>query len=351
MIIYFFHKQHLYNNLKNFWNIAKYVIFLGIGLFLLSKAYPPQELGEMFERMANADFTWIILAAICAIISHLSRAARWNMLIKPMGYKPSLLHTFYALMFGYLANTLVPRMGEVSRCVLLNRSDKIPIPKLFGTVVVERIFDLLALLFFVLIMVVLQFDLIGDTLNKLFSERFSLTASSIWNITNLLILLAGFVSIVILFWLIRKFNVYDQVKFLLDSFSEGLKTIGKMKKGWLFVFHTLFIWVMYFFMSYLCFFAIDETSHLGLMAGLTTFVFASIGFIAPSPGGIGTYQWMFILALSLYGVSQSDAGVTAAVAYSSNTLLNLIVGLISFIIISIKYKKIKPNAALEKVTE
>ncbi|MCB0736269.1 MAG: flippase-like domain-containing protein, partial [Bacteroidetes bacterium] len=280
-------------------------------------------------------------AVLCAFTAHVSRAVRWNMLIKPLGYKPKVLNSFYAVMFGYSANTLVPRAGEVSRCVLLNRAEGVPVAKLLGTVVAERIFDLIALAIFLVAVVLIEFELMSETLLNLFGQKNEGQPILHWY-TALVVVGAGIFGYFALRFILRsKFG--NKFKELFAGLKEGVKSVLRLQKAWLFIVHTILIWVMYFFMAYLCFFAVPETAHLGLKAGLTTFVLASVGFIAPVPGGTGTYQYMFILAVGLYGVGKEDAGTTANIAFSANTLFNLFVGGLSYVIVAFAHKKVKPQ--------
>lgn len=328
--------------MKQVWKIAQYVIFLGIGLYLFRRAVPAEAVEETWAKMKEANVWWIVAAIALTILAHLSRAARWNMLIKPLGYEPKLLNSFYALMFGYAANTLVPRMGEVSRCILLNRSEKVPISKLFGTVVVERIFDLLALFSCLMLALVVEFDLISGVLNELFADR-SEGLKGLLNIYTVLIVVAVIVvGFFALKWLLKS-KLGEKIKGFLKDFKDGLVSIRNMKGGWIFVLHTIFIWTAYFMMAYIIIKSVGGTSHLSWEAGLIAFVFGSIGFIAPTPGGIGTYQVMFMLALSLYSIDVDVQRATANISYWINILINVIVGVLAFFIVAATHKKVIPT--------
>lgn len=315
------------------------MVFLGIGLYLFRRAVPAEDVEDTWAIMKEANVGWIAAAVLLTILAHLSRAARWNMLIKPLGYKPKLLNSFYALMFGYAANTLVPRMGEVSRCILLNRSEKVPISKLFGTVVVERIFDLLALLSCLLLALVVEFDLISDVLNELFADR----SEGLKGFLNIYTVLIGVAVVVVGLFLLRwllKSKLGEKIKGILNDFKDGLVSIKNMKGGWLFVLHTVFIWAAYFMMAFMIIKSVSGTSHLSWQAGLVAFVFGSIGFIAPTPGGIGTYQVMFMLALSLYNIDLDVQRATANLSYWVNILINVSVGVLAFFIVAATHKKV-----------
>lgn len=253
-------------------------------------------------------------------------------MIEPLGHKPRLLNTFLALMIGYLMNLVFPRMGEISRCGVLARYEKISFTKLVGTVVTERIIDVIMLLLLTLIVIITQFGKIIQFLNNNPEIKSELMAvvSSPWFIL-------GIVGLVILIYFFRRkikhTAAFEKIHEIMQKFSEGLKTIKNMNNKGAFVFHTIFIWLMYYLMLYVVFFAFDFTSHLPAIAGLTTFVLGSYGMVAPVQGGIGAWHFMVIQALFVYGIDKADGSVFAFLAHTSMTAMMIVVGLISFLIL------------------
>lgn len=233
-------------------------------------------------------------------------------------------------MVGYLMNLALPRMGEISRCGVLARYEKISFTKLIGTVVTERIIDVIMLLILTFIVIVTQFGKIIQFLNnnpeitaKINSIAFSPVAISV------------IVIIIIVLYLLRKrikkSAAFSKVNSILSKFGEGLRTIKNMKNKWAFIGHSVFIWIMYYLMLYVVFFSFDFTSGLPAIAGLTTFVLASFGMVAPVQGGIGTWHFMAVQALVVYGIDKSDGLIFAFLAHTSMTFMMIVIGILSLL--------------------
>lgn len=265
------------------------------------------------------------------------------MLIEPLGYNPKLSHTFYSLLTGYFANFAIPRIGEITRCASLSKAEKIPFDKLIGTVITERIMDVLMLLVTILIAAIVEFDLIGNFLyEKLFQPLIEKISSS-GSLTFYLI--AGLIIILLIvmiryFFKSEKFKIISgKVKKLISGIGDGIKTIRNLKSfGW-FAFHTVFMWILYFFCSYVCFFALDATSHLGVKEGLLVLVLGGIGMSAPVQGGIGAYHWLVSQGLMLFAISESDGKTFATMVHTYQVLVIVVLGLFSFIMLFLANKK------------
>ncbi len=314
--------------MKRVWNFFKYVLFLGFGLGIFFYKYPPGEFDKLWERLQEANYIYIIPVIIIALLAHYSRALRWKMLIDPLGYNTRPFSAFRSVMIGYFFNTLIPRMGEVSRCAALNRMDKIPVSASLGTVITERIFDLIALGLVVALTILLEFELVGETIIDMLTQKVE-GAGGLFSWITLLVALGFALLVFIGLKLLKKIGLYDKILNLIRDFGKGILSVRKLKNPWLFIGHTLFIWLAYFVMCYLSFFTYPETADLGIRAGLVVFTLSTIGFIAPVPGGVGTYQYMFVLALTLYGIDELTMGSVAMIAFMVNTILNLIVGAIT----------------------
>lgn len=258
---------------------------------------------------------------------------RWVQLIEPLGYKPRLSTTYHAVMFGYLANMAIPRLGEISRCGALNKSDGVPFEKLIGTVIVERLMDVIMLVVCILLTAFLEFDRLGGFMNEhIFNPLFE-------KIGNSSVALSIFAVIVIVFIvvMIRIFKMENppafvaKIRKLMSGIADGLRSVTKIKNKGLFIFHTLFIWSMYFGMSYVCFFALPETTGLGASAALFIMVLGGIGMTAPVQGGIGAYHLLVSKGLLLYGLTETDGIVYATMSHTVATLLLIILGAQSMI--------------------
>jgi uncharacterized protein (TIRG00374 family) len=273
-----------------------------------------------------------VLSLLIGLISHISRTLRWGLMIEPIGHKPRFANTFIAVMVGYLMNMAFPRMGEISRCGVLSRYEKISFTKLFGTVVAERLIDVLSLLVLLMVVIVSQF---GQMLS--FIQHNPEIKEKLTSVFTSPYLMIGVVAFVVLSYLLRntfkQTLIFKKIVAILQNFKEGFISIRSIKrKGW-FWFHSVFIWFCYYLMLYAVFFAFDFTKDLNPIAGLTTFVFASFGMVAPVQGGIGAWHFMAIEALSLYGVAYENGVIFAFVAHSTSTVMIIIVGLISMMVL------------------
>jgi uncharacterized protein (TIRG00374 family) len=250
-------------------------------------------------------------------------------------------------MIGYMANTAVPRMGEFARCGVLSKKEKIPFNTLFGTVVSERIFDLIVLAVLIFLVTIFQLDLLGDFMQRNFGPFFE---NIFTNIFSILIFVA---SILVLFAIvgyliwhfrekIKSLKMYDSVRRFLDGLWLGIKTIKRMQQKGLFLIYTFFIWLFYAIMVYLPFFMLPETSQLTFIDGLTVLAIGSLGIVAPVPGGIGAYHYIVKVTLTeLYQVEANAAMSFATISHAGQTLLNILAGAVFLFFNWLVFKKTK----------
>lgn len=309
--------------------VLKFIAFFALGILIFWLVYKDQDVNRIKNVLKNdVNYWWIVVSLVAGLLSHISRTLRWNLMIEPLGKKPRTLNTFLAVMVGYLMNLAFPRMGEISRCGVLARYEKISFTKLVGTVVTERLVDMIMLLILLLIVIVTQFGQMLRFLknNPEVMDKLSGVFTSFWFLGGILVLLA-------IIWVCRKTiketKIFKKVVDFLKQFIEGLRSIKDMKNKWKFVFHSVFIWGMYYLMLYVVFFSFGFTENLSAIAGLTTFVLASFGMVAPVQGGIGAWHFMAMEALFLYGVEKSDGKIFALVAHSSMTAMIIIIGLMA----------------------
>jgi hypothetical protein len=323
----------------------RFTIFLAIGLILLYFAFRGVSVEELLTSLGKADFKWVAFALSFALIGYISRAYRWKLLIKPLNYDPPLKNVFYALMIGYTANFAFPRIGEISRCGSLQKSDKIPLDSLLGTVIIERAIDLMILIFALLIVFFSKIGFFGKFFkNNIFSPFLDrITPFFQLSIFSWIIFAAAIALLVSLVWFLNKrFSenpVIRKVKELVRGVLVGLKTIVRMRDRWSFIFHTLLIWLMYFLMTYVLLFALPATSHLGPLDGLFLLVIGGLGMSAPVQGGIGAFHWIITLGLSLYGVSRANAVAYATLSHESQAIFAILLGAISVIMLMIQKRK------------
>ncbi len=350
---------------KIFYNILKFLLFLGIGLTILYLVYQKQEaayqeecllknipaadcnlIQKNIDDFKTTNFFWIFIVLIAFTISNISRALRWNMLLKPMGYVPRLYNSFLTIIIGYFANLGLPRIGEVVRGATLSKYEHIPVEKAMGTIVVGRMVDVLCLLTAFGLVLIFQYEDLWNYLSGALGEKESKSGllSNPWVQGVLGLMILGSLFMFIYRKKIKQTAFFQRVKKILLGFAEGLQTIMKLEKPWLFVLHSINIWVMYFLMTYLCFFAFEPTAHLGPMAGLVVFVFGALGIVVPSPGGLGTYQLLAIEALSIYHIPNGDATSFANILFVSVQLgCNVILGILSLLLLPILNRNYKPN--------
>ena len=280
----------------------------------------------LLKAWQNANKGYLLLMALVAIISHLLRAERWRMLLVPTGNKVTLGNSFLSLMIGYLVNLAVPRGGEVSRCYNLYKLEKTPVEISFGTVVVERIVDVICLLILIAVSFVAEWDKLKafiDTLNFSSGSGFSLPP---W---VFFVALAG-IGMLVGIYLLRK---NEKLLKIIQGFKEGFLSVFKLKNKGLFVFYSLAIWGMYFIMTYFVIKAFPETADLGFSAVLTLFAIGSIAMAAPLPGGAGSYHTLVPLGLvMLYNLPKADAIAFVFIFHGWQTGLMILTGVISLIV-------------------
>lgn len=333
---------------KTLGDVLKFIIFLSIGLGILYLVYQQQEaayqaecglkgiaaedcslINKLIEDFKTANYFWIFLVLVAYTFSNVSRAIRWNMLLKPMGYQPRFINSFLSILLGYFANLGLPRMGEFVRAGTIARYEKIPVEKAMGTIVTDRIVDVLSIFIVTGLALLLAYDNIWGFMKE------SPLGEKLSGLSNLLMYLFGaFVVAVLVFWVLRKkiqqTAIFQKIKGLALSFFEGLQSIRKLDRPVVFILHSINIWLMYFTMTYLCFFAFAPTADLPMVAGLVVFIFGSWGIVFPSPGGMGTYHFMVMSALAIYGISGDDGFSWANIAFFSIQLgINVFVGLIA----------------------
>lgn len=330
----------------------KFLLFLGLGLGILYLVYRNQNaafqeecalkgipsedcslLGKVWNDFRTVNYFWILMVFVAYALSNVSRAIRWNMLLRSLGYQPRFINALLTTIVGYFANLGLPRMGEVVRAGLMARYEKIAIEKVMGTVVVDRIVDVLSILVVTTLAIWLDFNNIQAFANEhiRLGERFGGG--------QLLYYAAAAAGLaVVVLWLFRqrllRLALVQKILHIAQGFAEGIQTIRRLERPWLFVLHSINIWVMFFLMSYFCFLAFAPTASLPLLAALTVFVFGAWGVVIPSPGGMGTYHFMVQLALGFYGISGDDGFSFANISFFAVQLgCNILWGILALLLL------------------
>lgn len=319
-------------------NIFKITFFVLTGAFLFFLVYKDFDFKELFDGLKNLNWWWFLLMFVIGIFSHISRTMRWQMLLESNGEKTRFLNTFFAVINGYFANIAVPRLGEVTRCAVVSKYDKVNFSKVLGTMVTERIIDVIVLLLITILAVVLQ----SGEINAFLTNNPDLGKNLEFLISLPVILGVIIIGIISILFIVRiakgKYNhikVFQKLSNFINNFWKGIISLKTVKRPLIFIFHSFFIWSMYFLMLYVCFFAFEGFENLNLMSALVLFVAGSFGMVAPAPNGIGAYHFMIIQALMIYGISQNDAAGFAFIVHSLQTAGLIIMGVISFVFIPI----------------
>ncbi|QXP71566.1 flippase-like domain-containing protein [Polaribacter sp. R2A056_3_33] len=311
----------------NIKKILKTILPLVLGGFLVWYSLSKISLDVLIGYFKDAKYGWIVLGLFFGILSHLSRAYRWKFMLEPLGFKPKYTNSVLAVLVGYLVNLAIPRAGEISRATVMANYEKIPFEKGFGTIVAERIADLIMMLSIVAITLFVQFDFIYDLLTKNFNPTKI--------IIGLTVLILGF-YILTSFIKKAKSGFLLKIKTFVAGLLEGVTSIFKMKNKWAFIFHTVFIWVMYVAMFWATIPAI-EGLHVpfgGILIG-----FIAGGFsIAATNGGIGLYPIAVAGALALFDVPTEPATAFGWIMWTAQTAMIIIFGGLAFFALPIYNK-------------
>lgn len=329
---------------KRLRTILQYVFFFSLGFFfvwLSIKDVGRAERSQIKFALQNARFYLAIPVFLILLLSHYVRAMRWRLLIQSLGYNPGRANTFFAVMIGYLVNQAVIRLGEVLKCTILARYEKVPADKLVGTIILERLVDAITLLFIFAITIIIQPGLYDQLAEKIFNTH---GADQNKKIPGYIILLVGLgivLLIVALWMIIKKKNFNDLVttiKTIIKRVWEGVSAVRHLRKRKRFIFYTILMWGLYLLAGYIGFSALRETEHYGIREAFTVLSAGSIGMTI-TPGGIGGYAFLLEQTMQVYGLAQGVALAFGWLLWLSNTAVIVIGGLNSFILLPWYNKK------------
>lgn len=323
-------------------NFLKIAFSLGLGallIWLIYKDLTPADKENVFNAFKKANYWWFALSFFLGLLSHISRAKRWNLLLNHMGYKPRLCVSFFSVMVGYLANMALPRLGEVSRCGVMGKAEKIPFEKLFGTVIAERVIDLIILMSIAVLTIITQYSYLELFIQENILLQINQKSAEDGSI-KIYVLIALAILLPLNYFLLRKKipSLIEKVRDFMRGLFEGFRSVLQIKQRAEFIFHSLFIWVMYFLLYYVCFFCLPETSNVPMGGVFASFIAGSVGIIAVQ-GGIGAYHMLVTQALVVYGISKEFGFAFSWIAWAGQTSMILMVGFISVIALSFIHKK------------
>ncbi len=328
--------------MKLFKNTVIYSLLLFVGLFLFWIQYRHLDWPTIKKGLVETNYFWICASVVLGLLSHFSRAVRWKMLIKPLGYDPKVSNIFLSVLVLYFTNLIIPRGGEVARCTILSKYEKIPASKLIGTMIVERIADTLTLMGLAVIIFIINIGVLQEffRLHPEFGENFV----KLLSLTNILLGVIVVILIVVIFFLLKPFRnskFSDKINKIKREFKEGVKSILMLENRWYFIGHTLFIFLMWLLMLYVVFLAYPPTHHLTIWVAMFTFMMSGLAMLAPVQGGIGAWHFMVIESLFLFGINRSDGLIFALIAHSATSLIYLFWGSIALILFPILNPKHK----------
>ena len=326
--------------MKHFLTVLKYALLLAVSGALMVYAVRGQDLSRIGHYIATANYWWLTITLALSVLGYFSRAYRWQMQLNASQTPAPYWSVYHAMMVGYLANIVLPRMGEVIRCSVLRRTSGVPVQVALGTVVTERVIDVLILLGLFASVLLLDFNTFWSFVNQqVLGGRYEALAR---NRTPLLIaaVIGGVLLLMVGYALFRNLERLRQNAFFnkgilfVKGLLAGVFSVLKLKKKGLFLLHTVFTWAVYDLMDYLAFLCFPETYNLDMRAGLAVLTFGAFGMAAPVAGGIGPFHVMVQGILLVYGVSKEAGIAYALVVHGAQTLLVVVMGGISFIAVA-----------------
>jgi hypothetical protein len=319
---------------KYLFSIIQFVLFLSLGIFLVwlsIRSFSTAEIIQIKNLVFTADLNLIIPCMGILVLSHYIRAIRWKMMFVPLGYTPKTSNVFLAVVAGFFFNLLFPRLGEVMKCTLISRDEKIPVDRLIGTMVAERIIDVLCLLLVIILTITTQLEIVGGYAQETWNAIGDMISMSPMKLMMAaLVLIVGLFLFVILVGKSSSSKFYNKIKELFKGVIQGLLSVGKIKNKYTFIFHTLVIWSLYLLSIRVGFLAMNDLAHLGWVPSLTILTFGSFAMIA-TQGGIGAYQLIVQKSLLLYGVNDLTGLAFGWLLWSVQTVMIFILGPVSLI--------------------
>jgi glycosyltransferase 2 family protein len=321
---------------KSLATILQFGIFFGLGVFLVwwsIHKLSDKDYVDFINALKTADYILLLPVFLILTASHVSRAMRWKILMNSMGYKPRLSNTFCAVMVGYLANFAFPRLGEVLKCTILGKYEKVPPDKLVGTIVVERAVDLLSFFIVIVISLLTQAKVVGSYAKSAFDKYIATTNTTALVIKLSIVAAAAVIGFITMRYIFKKYQhvgIVNKLKGIINGIAEGLLSIKNLQQKWLFIGHSIFIWICYLAGTYIGFLAIKETAALPLLASFPVLSFGTVATII-TPGGIGMYPVLLMECMKLYNIPDSYGIANGWLQWSAQFILTLMVGCISLV--------------------
>ena len=325
---------------KNLGNALKLIISLGLGIFIVwftTRKLTPKDISDIENVFRRADYKWVIIGPLIGMLSNVVRAERWKLLLNSAGYYPARINVINSVYVMYALNLVFPRLGEVTRCTLLYKTDDVPVDKSIGTMVLERMVDVVTMLAVGSILMIFQYqlliDLFRDKVLSNYTDSIQKLTTGYWGVLLLVTAAAAGLGGMYFLYRMREHHIIGRIWSFIVGIIHGLASILKLDNPLLFIFYSLLIWVMYFMMTYLCFRALPETASMSVLAGMACLFFGGFAYII-SPGGLGAYPATVGAVLLLYGVDFTIGFGFGWLAWALQTAAVIIFGVISFILVS-----------------
>ncbi|MFK7953842.1 MAG: lysylphosphatidylglycerol synthase transmembrane domain-containing protein [Ekhidna sp.] len=319
---------------KGIISFLKIALSIGLAGLLLYLVFKNIEWDEFWAKAESVDYTWVFVSIGLSIVAYVARAYRWNILLQPLGHDLKTSRTTLAVLIGYLANLAIPRLGEITRCGVLNRNDNVPVATALGSVVTERIMDMTVLLILILFSLVSESSLLLSFLQTAYKDL------EIPMYVPVILLIIGLIGIVSLIFFIKKQDkLKGKVAELLKGFVAGFLSLRNISRPFGFVISTVILWVVYYLMSYIIIYSIPETAHLDFSAGLMLLITGGIAIALPVQSGFGTYHGMIAGMLLLYGIEKNTGIFLATLLHSSQIVAVALFGTIAILISFLIRKK------------
>ena len=318
--------------------ILKVIFPLFLGAFILYWVYRDFDFSRVrVLLLEEMNWGWMVLSLAAGVMSHLLRGWRWCLTLEPLGEHPRRSTSVDAIFLSYAGSLLLPRVGEVTRCGVLARYDGIPFARSLGTVVTERLVDMLCMALITGVTFLLQMPVFMRFFNETGTKIPSLLhlVTSPWFYVSLF---CGVGVVVLLVYLVRMLSFFEKVKGIALDVWQGVLSLRKVRQMSLFLLYTIGIWLCYYLHFYLTFFCFDFTAHLSMLAGLVMFVGGTFAVLVPTPNGAGPWHFAVITMMMLYGVNATDASLFALVVHAIQTLLVILLGITGWMHLQLRMK-------------
>lgn len=325
-------------------SLLKILIFFSIGGFLLYLALKNIDVEKLWYDILSARYEYILISMLLGYAAFISRGIRWNYLLEPMGYNVSVWKSIHSISVGYLANAAMPRAGEIIRCTALHQASKVPVNRLVGTVVAERVVDMLMLILSLVISLAFNLPKLIAFYNKTFASAERSGQGPTY--TKWIVLLFLLVSAIFLYLIrdrIKSLPFVSKIRELWTGFKEGILSVMHTPKRIPFILHTIFIWLCYYLMVHVVIYALPATSTLTFADTLFIMIVAGLGMLVPAPAGIGSYHYAVVTGMGVLGIASDTGMAFATLVHTGQFVMTLIAGFISLIGLYVwKSKRVEP---------